>query len=393
MRIGMLVDAYKPHISGVTNYIAINKRFLESRGHEVFVFTFGGLRYPDDEQNIIRSPGIQLTGSGYSAGFGYTRAAQRLLNTLDVVHVHHPFLSGWLAQVYCKPRRIPIVFTHHTRYDLYARVYLKFIPYPLAFRLMRWRLARFYRVCDLVIAPSAGAQQMMQAFGAGAVEVVPNGVDLTPFSHAQPMPRAELGFDSEDVVLAFTGRIGQEKNLAFLLSAFADAVEAAPQARLLLIGEGPQRSQLTRWVAQHDLGGRVHFTGLVPYVQVPRYLAAADAFVTASVTEVHPLAIIEAMATGLPVLGIDSPGLSDTVQDGVTGFLTCLDHAAYVSRLVALGTQHEQRRQLGAHSRQAAGLYAIERTGQIMLEHYQRVVRSSVNSSQNPKHCSLTTDN
>ncbi len=64
MRIGMMADVYKPHISGVTNYIATNKRYLEQMGYEVFVFTFGDLDYPDEEPRIIRSPGVPLVDFG-----------------------------------------------------------------------------------------------------------------------------------------------------------------------------------------------------------------------------------------------------------------------------------------------------------------------------------------
>ncbi len=80
----------------------------------------------------------------------------------------------------------------------------------------------------------------------------------------------------------------------------------------------------TRWrtrSAGRGLHGRVGFAGLIDYAELPRYLAMADAFVTASVTEVHPLSVIEAMASGLPVLGIVSPGIEDTVEDGQTGYL------------------------------------------------------------------------
>ena len=65
MRIGMMADVYKPHVSGITNYISINKEYLEQAGHEVFIFTFGDLDYKDNETNIIRSPGLPLTDTGY----------------------------------------------------------------------------------------------------------------------------------------------------------------------------------------------------------------------------------------------------------------------------------------------------------------------------------------
>ena len=128
MRIGMLADAYKPYISGVTNVIDLTKRYLESVGQDVYVFTFGDEDYEDDEPNVIRSPGLPLKVSGFYFNVRYSREASRLLHTMDVVHVHHPFLSGRLARWHCKPRGIPIVFTNHTRYDLYTQAYLPMLP-------------------------------------------------------------------------------------------------------------------------------------------------------------------------------------------------------------------------------------------------------------------------
>jgi 1,2-diacylglycerol 3-alpha-glucosyltransferase len=376
MRIGMLVDAYKPYISGVTNFIALNKRQLEKLGHEVFVFTFGRSRVPDDEQNIIRSAGIPLGKTGFYLGLGYSRAARQLLQTMDIFHVHHPFLSGQLALRYSQPRHIPVVFTNHTRYDLYARVYVRMIPESMMTLFLRLYLPRFYRACDLVIAPSEGARRFMLSLGRGyPVEVVPNGVDISPFYNiSSPLHRAGLGFSPQDVVLAYVGRLGEEKNVGFLLDVFGRVVQTCDNARLLLVGEGPLRGPLTALAARKGLADKVVFTGFIPYVQVPRYMTSADVFVTASVSEVHPLTVIEAMAAGLPVLGINSPGVGDTVQDGVTGYLVPAQAEAMVEKITLLVTDAERRQAMGAQARQAARTYAIERTAQIMLDAYQRLV-------------------
>jgi 1,2-diacylglycerol 3-alpha-glucosyltransferase len=376
MRIAMLADAYKPYISGVTNCIALNKRQLEKLGHEVFVFTFGRSRVPDDEDNIIRSAGIPLGKTGFYLGLGYSRTARQLLQTMDIFHVHHPFLSGQLALRYSQPRRIPVVFTNHTRYDLYARVYIRMIPESMTNLFLRLYLPRFYRTCDLVIAPSEGARRFVLSLGKGyQVEVVPNGVDLSPFYNvSSPLPRGELGFSPQDVVLAYVGRLGEEKNVGFLLDVFGRVTQTCDNARLLLVGEGPLRVPLMTLAARKGLADRVVFTGFIPYAQVPRYMTSADAFVTASVSEVHPLTVIEAMAAGLPVLGITSPGVGDTVQEGVTGYLVPAQAEALVEKMILLVTDVERRQAMGAQARQAARAYAIERTTQLMLEHYQRLV-------------------
>src|SRR5574339_978192 len=80
----------------------------------------------------------------------------------------------------------------------------------------------------------------------------------------------------------------------------------------------------------------IHMTGRVPYDQLPAYLAMCDIFATASITEVHPLSVIEAMGAGLPTMGIESVGVGDTVQDGVTGFLATNDMPSFTAKLTRL---------------------------------------------------------
>ena len=121
MNIGMLADTYKPYISGVTNHISLNKRALEALGHRVFVFTLGGEDYVDEESCVIRSPAIALAETGFNVSFRYTRSAQRKLSTMDVVHVHHPFVSGRMALRYCRNNGIPIVFTNRTSERIASR--------------------------------------------------------------------------------------------------------------------------------------------------------------------------------------------------------------------------------------------------------------------------------
>ena len=376
MKIGMLTDLYKPHISGITNYISLNKKYLEKRGHEVYVFTFGDEDYKDDERRIVRSTGMPILDTGYYISMRFSSKARRLLRTMDVVHIHHPFISGSLATTFCQPRGIPVIFTNHTRYDLYAQAYLPGVPDQIGEAALQVYMPRFCRSCDLVISPSLGMRDVLQHFGVDVpIEIVPNGVDLTPFGKTvEPIQRAELGFKAEDVVLVYVGRLGPEKNLPFLLRSFAGTLHAYEYARLLIIGGGPEQDNLQDRVRHMGIEKQVHFTGMVPYEQLPQYLAAADAFVTASVTEVHPLSVIEAMAAGLPVLGIQSPGVGDTVNDGETGLIAEEeDLACFTAKMTRIISDHTLRRKMGKHARQASEIYAIERTVLQMEKIYKKV--------------------
>ncbi len=388
MRIGMMVDVYKPHISGVTNYIALNKQYLEEDGHEVFVFTFGDEDYQDDETNVIRSPGVPLMDTGFYLNVRYSPQARKYLSTMDVVHVHHPFLSGSLSRIYCRRRGIPVIFTNHTRYDLYARAYLPMLPHGVSEALLKTYLPEFCQDVDYVIAPSPGMKEVLEKFGVDTpVDVVPNGVDIKPYQQiSDPIPRADFGFSQEDIILVYSGRLGPEKNLPFLLRAVNGAVQAFDQIKLLIIGDGVERGNLEDLIRYMGIEKHVHFTGMIPYAQIPRYLAAADIFVTASITEVHPLSVIEAMATGLPVLGILSPGVGDTVQDGKNGFLVkSEDLAAFTAKMIRLATDGELRRSLSVQACKTSEQYAIERTTQHLVEVYRRLVHDSVGRKRSLK--------
>jgi glycosyltransferase involved in cell wall biosynthesis len=387
MRIGMLADVYEPHVSGITNYIRLNRQALERAGHEVFIFTFGDPDYPETDTHILRSTGLPLSDTGYYLSLRYIRPARTLLQTMDVAHVHHPFVSGRLALRYCRPLDIPVVFTNHTRYDLYARAYLPMIPDEMSTRLIRAYMPSFCAQVDQVIAPSAGMAGVLRSLGVTSpIEVVPNGVEVDRYYDSCADCRAEMGYREDDILLVYSGRLAPEKNMDLLMQACLAVAEKIEQVRILVIGGGPEEERLRKLAAGSSLSGRIRFTGMIPYPDLPRHLAMCDIFVTASLTEVHPLSVIEAMASGLPVVGIRSVGVGDTVEDGVTGLLAENDPASFTSQIARLCNDRALRVKLGAAARQASRQYAIEKTSQIMLAHYEQLVREKSRTRSGFRH-------
>jgi 1,2-diacylglycerol 3-alpha-glucosyltransferase len=374
MKIGMLTDVYKPVINGVTNSVALCKREMERVGHEVYVFTFGDQDHKDDEANVIRAPSIPLSDTGYHLGLLYSRQARDKLQEMDILHAHHPFFSGRLATRYGRQFNLPIVFTNHTRYDLHARAYLPFVPPSLTALALEALMPPFTALCDLVVAPSEGLRRIAVEWGVVQehVVVIANGIDLDHFHNPKrPLGRHELGIPDDAIVLVYCGRLGPEKNLPFLLSAFGGAAQAVPNLFLLIIGGGPDEGRVRERAAAMP---GVRFAGPVAYDQIPRYLAVGDVFATASVTEVHPLSVIEALAAGLPVLGIRSPGISDTVTDGIDGYLTDHDLAAYTAMMVRLLLEPGRRRAMAAEARVRSRAYDIRLTAAALLSHYERLI-------------------
>jgi 1,2-diacylglycerol 3-alpha-glucosyltransferase len=373
MKIGMLTDVYKPVLNGVTNSVALCKCEMEKAGHEVFVFTFGHQDYRDEEAHVIRSPALPLSDTGYHLGLLYSRQARETLQQMDILHAHHPFMSGRLAARYGRQLNLPIVFTNHTRYDLHARAYLPFVPPSLTHVALEALMPAFAALCDLVVAPSEGLRQIAAEWGVeDNVAVIPNGIDLDHYQHpARPPSRQKLDIPDEAIVLVYCGRLGPEKNLSFLLDAFSGAVQAVPRAYLLVIGGGPEERGVRERAAAIP---HVRVVGPVAYAEVPRYLAAGDVFATASVSEVHPLSVIEALAASLPVLGIRSPGISDTVTDGVCGYLTDHNLAAYTAMMVRLLLEPERRRAMAAEARERSREFDIRLTAAALLSHYERLI-------------------
>ncbi len=386
MRLGHLTDCYLPVLNGVTTFVRVCKRACEQAGVETHVFTSGHTTYPDDEAHIWRAPGLPLGKTGYYGYPGYPPAMRAQARQMDVLHVHHPFMAARQGAALRRHGGQPLVFTAHTRYDLYARYYAPFLPAGPAAGIMAAWLRTITRHFDLIVAVSTAAETMLHAQGVTApIEVIPNGIEIDHFSAAVPASRAALGLPAEAFVALYVGRLGPEKNLPALLEAFAYAVRAvapaAPPLALALVGGGPLEDDLRRQVDRLGLAGQVHFLGRQPNEAIPGLVAAADAFITASASEGHPITVIEALAAGQPVVAFDVPGIQETIHAGVNGLLAPVaaepDPAALGAALARLAAAPALRQALSAGARASAAQYSITVTTARLIERYTELLAAT----------------
>lgn len=366
MRIALLTDIYKPSTNGVVHHIALLKRCLEQMGEEVWLFVPSGKDYEDGEPNVIRIPGIPLADTGYHVSVMLDGRSRRLLSHMDVLHVHHPFVSGSFG-LYCANRyNIPMVFTNHTRYDLYVKQYLKILPTAISETALQTYFHSFSQRCSALVAPSESIAELMRGWGVeGKIAVIPNGVDVARFAQPhQTIAKAELGLPEDGVVAIYVGRMSGEKSLDRLLQLFAYVADETASVYLVLVGDGPDLDSLRSLAADLDLTERVRFTGGVRYPDLPAYLSMADFFVSTSVSEVHPLTFIEAAASGLPALGIRSPGITDIIVDGETGFIAENNDLSFGLRFLRLAQDPALRQTMSAQ--------AVERSRSLSAEHNAR---------------------
>jgi glycosyltransferase involved in cell wall biosynthesis len=149
-----------------------------------------------------------------------------------------------------------------------------------------------------------------------------------------------------------------------------------------MVGSGPERNNLETQVKNMGIESKVFFTGMIPYSDVPHYLAASDLFITSSITEVFPLSVIEAIGAGLPVLGINAPGIRDIIEDGKTGLISPNDLESFTAKLVLLSNDHELRHAMGKRAIQASKKYDIRTITRILIQHYQRLVDTAKQGNQ-----------
>lgn len=383
MKIGMVTSCYKPVVNGVTHMVSLYKQELETLGHEVYVFTLG-LPDPDgEEKNVIRSPAIPFK-DGYYMSLRYSREAQKLMYQMDILHCHHLIMSVELAHRYAN---CPVIYTNHTRYDLYANSKVS-LPQPAADALMRQIWPEFSDFADVVITPSESVRQVMLDFGVRRpIEVIENGIELMPFHHpSAPKTKADLGIPETAVLAIYIGRLAPEKNLLTLLNQVAAARDVVPQLHLALGGHGELEEELRQYVEELGMETAVHFLGTLPYETLPNYLSAADFFVTASMTEVHPLTVIEAMAAGLPVAAPIAPGIVDTVVSGESGFLARDPNAGLAAAIVGLALDKERRQTMGQNAQAASERYDIKNTVQCTLALYEKLQGTRPDLSRKKRH-------
>lgn len=260
------------------------------------------------------------------------RTVNRIVQTqqLDILHTHTEFSLGWAGKRAARQLKVPLAHTAHTMYEEY-RHYLwggQYIPPKLIQRYFAWFLAGY----DAVICPSQKMQAYISTYAPTLkTAVIGNGVSNARFSPNRLTPeergkiRNSLGLEATDKVLLFVGRLAQEKRVLELLSVLVPLLQQHPRYKVLFVGGGPLFEQVRIFARKHIVAQQVILTGCAPWEDMPRFYALADLFVTASLSEVHPMTLIEAAMCGLPVVARRDVSYANLVQDGRNGCLANTD--------------------------------------------------------------------
>jgi glycosyltransferase involved in cell wall biosynthesis len=278
----------------------------------------------------------------------------RLLRTLepDVVHFHSPLMAGTgrlLVLTRPRRRRPHLVTTEHNAWPTFARP-------TRVLNALTWPLD------DAHLAVSEEVQESVRPyFGAPRTEVVVHGIDLAEVSRARDeraRVRRELGVADDEVLIGTVANYREQKGYPELLEAARTVLDAVPNARFVAVGQGPLEAEIVDLHRRLGLGDRFVLLG---YREDPeRVLAACDVFVLASRYEGYPIALMEALSLGLPVVATAVGGVAQAVSDGENGLLVPPRRPGDLAgALVTVTSDADLRARLGAEAAATGARYDI----------------------------------
>ncbi|MEE2690181.1 MAG: glycosyltransferase family 1 protein [Pseudomonadota bacterium] len=352
--------------SGNYNYVmdgpvrALNKLVghLLARGHEALVFapTVAAPAF-QHEGELVSIPSLALPGNRgeYRLGLGLRGEPLKRLEAFrpDLVHIAAPDITGFMALKWAEKRGVTPVASFHTRFDTYPRYYgAKWLEKHVT-NYMR----NFYSRCEHVYAPSRSMADELARDGIGKdIRLWTRGVDHAIFNAGRRdlAWRRAQGFDDDDVVVVFVGRVVLEKGIDVFAEAILAASKRNPKIKALVVGEGPERA---RFAERLPTGV---FTGYAQGEELARNYASADIFFNPSITETFGNVTLEAMASGLPSVCAAASGSLSLVEDGVTGLLSPPEAGpgGYAEKLLILAENNGLRAAYAAEALKRANAYS-----------------------------------
>jgi glycosyltransferase involved in cell wall biosynthesis len=354
LRVAVVTETYPPEVNGVSLTVARVVAGLQRRNHDVQLVR-PRQTVADEPDRSPRFHEVLMRGlpipryPHLRMGVPSKKALVQLWSTQrpDVVHIATEGPLGWSALQAARHLRLPVTSDFRTNFHAYSRHYgIGWLRKPI----MAY-LRKFHNRTLMTMVPTEPLKRELQAVGFQHVTVVARGVDTQLFSPARRSLalRRSWGVPDDALVVACVGRLAAEKNLPVLVRAFEAIRRGHPQARLLLVGDGPLRAELAERVPQAVLVGQRHGEDLAAHY------ASADLFLFPSLTETFGNVTTEAMASGLPVLAFDYAAAAQLIKPGHNGVLVPFgDGDEFVRAAVQLARSAARRQALGRGARERA---------------------------------------
>ncbi len=322
LRIALVTETWHPAVDGIVTRLTWTVHELRCRGHEVLVIAPRSRTQPIG--SIDRLPAGLLLNEVFSLGLPMIYggkpwglplpAVSRHLDRFepDVVHAVGPFCLGRAAVRHAVRNDLALVCSYHTHIASYARFY----GFGIAENAILGSLRRLHLQADVNLAASTAARHHLEAIGVHDVNVWEGGVNLSifhPMRGSTGMRKRITRGHADRTVVVYVGRLAAEKGISRLLP----LLQARSDVHLVLVGDGPHRLALEELFR----GKNVTFLGLLSQEKLAEVLASSDVFAFPSTTDTLGLVVLEAMASGLPVLLADSQANRDLVSGTTAGVI------------------------------------------------------------------------
>lgn len=331
MKIGIFSDTYFPQLNGVATSIRTLATALESRGHQVYIFTPSDPRCYEgyDTLQVYRLPSVPVHFvRDYRAGYVFSPFLARKIVELDldIIHTQTEFCLGALGRFISTTQGIPLVHTYHTMYEDY-------VHYIGGGMIISKEMARgfssiYCNTATAVIAPTRKTEQLLKSYGVTKpISIIPTGINTSNFRKDKFQPeeilelRKSLGLTAETPVIISIGRIAKEKSIDVVISALPKLIKKLPELKMVIVGEGNEIENLSKFADTLGVGDHVMFLGGKPWDEIGKYYQLGNVFCSASVSETQGLTFAEAMAAGVPVVAKKDECIENIIENNVTGLL------------------------------------------------------------------------
>jgi len=356
LRIALVTETFPPEVNGVAMTLGRLVEGLLQRGHAVQIVRprqpgadVGSP--PREGLDEVLSPGVPIPSYGnFRFGLPSKNRLVKLWQQMrpDVVHVATEGPLGWSAVTAARKLQLPVTSSFHTNFHNYSGHYgLGLLKTPIDAYLRK-----LHNRTMATLVPTPALVAALQTRGYRNVSVLSRGVELSQFSPARRSSalRASWGVAEDDLVVVHVGRLAKEKNVGSVMLAFAAIQARVPNAKLVLVGDGPLRKLL------QDNCPHAHFAGLRQGEDLATHYASGDLFLFPSTTETYGNVVPEALASGVPVLAYDYAAAANVVRPGHNGMLVPLgEEMQFVQAAVAMASD---RPALQAMRQQAAASVA-----------------------------------
>jgi glycosyltransferase involved in cell wall biosynthesis len=370
MRIALFTETFLPKIDGIVNTLTYLMRHLEQRGHDCLIFAPEG-----GPSRLAHARVIGLPAYAFPLYDGLKIVPPHIdvLDMLqsfrpDVIHVVNPIAIGWIGMRHARQLGVPLLASYHTDIPGFAEKWgLEFLAEPI------WAYTRWiHNQADLNLCPSRATMHELSMRGFERLAVWTRGVDTRRFSpdHRTAEWRSLLSDGEVDAPLLLSvGRLSAEKRIGWL----KPILEALPGTRLAIVGDGPQSAELREVFSDTP----TVFTGFLQGHDLACAYAAADAFVFPASNETFGNVMLEAMASGLPVVAARAGGPLDVIIDGQTGlFFDPESPDALLSAVRRLVLDPAYAHSMGATARRQAESRSWEMVLDGLLSNYLSLIQA-----------------